>query len=116
MFPLCDNQQHTEGGKKEGKKAQSLLFSLPLIRGCMCKPVCVTTVSCDVAMTTNYAQRDRLEGGKKISLRLQRAVKVGSSGAASKYQLFEGSATVKRTFLLKRGASSHTTPVKKTTV
>lgn len=27
---------------------------------------CVTTVSCDVAMTTDYAQRDLLEGGKKI--------------------------------------------------
>lgn len=67
---------------------------------------CVTTVSCDVAMTTDYAQRDLLEGKKKSSLRLQRAVKVGARRAACKYQFFEGSESKKEIYVEnKKGAT-----------
>lgn len=61
--------------------------------------LCVMTVSCDVAMTTDYAQRDRLE--RKISLRLRKAVQVGARPGACKCQFFEGRETEERWFMLK---------------
>lgn len=61
--------------------------------------LCVMTVSCDVAMTTDYAQRDRLE--REISLRLRKAVQDGARPGACKCQFFEGRETEERWFMLK---------------
>lgn len=61
MFPRCDNQRR-QVKKQKKRKHNPFYFLYGWLWLCVqaSMRLCVTAVSCDVAMTTDYAQRDRL--------------------------------------------------------